>query len=308
MFIGGGLGDQVAGIFHLLTHGFFKALLFLAAGSVMHALANQTDVWRMGGLVRTMPITAITSFVGVLAISGFPFLSGFYSKEEILTAALDTPGGQPIWILGAFVAGLTAFYMTRWFVLVFLGEPRWKQIEPEVHPHESPATMTLPLVVLAVASAVGGLINAQGESGFLYGWLEHSVQLYRGHQSFIEHGIAEASVITLGLLGIALAFFAYTRRWNAPAPSTGLTGAAQRAFYVDTIYEWSVMRPGRAIAWASEAFDRRGIDGVVNGLARGTTGLATLGRRAQTGFVRSYALAVLVGAVDVTVLLLGLGR
>jgi NADH-quinone oxidoreductase subunit L len=308
MFIGVGLGDQVAGIFHLLTHGFFKALLFLAAGSVMHAVANETDVWRMGGLLRKMPITALTAGVGVLAISGFPFLSGFYSKEEILTAALDTPGAQPIWIVGAFVAGLTAFYMTRWFVLVFLGQPRWTQIEPAVHPHESPATMTLPLVVLAVASALGGLLNAQGEAGFLHGWLEHSVALYSGDQAFLEHGIAAASVITAGLLGIALAFFAYTRRWTAAAPATGLTGAAQQAFNVDTLYEWTVMRPGRAIAWAAEAFDRRGVDGLVNGLARGTTGLATIGRRAQTGFVRSYALAVLLGAVLVTVLLLGLGR
>src|SRR5690606_37377152 len=109
-----------------LTHGFFKALLFLAAGSVTHAVADDTDVWRMGGLRKAMPITFLTSLVGWLAIAGFPGLSGFWSKEEILVAALDTPGAQGIWIIGTIVAGLTAFYMPRWFVLIFLGRPRYR--------------------------------------------------------------------------------------------------------------------------------------------------------------------------------------
>ena len=307
MFIGVGVGDQVAAVFHLLTHGFFKALLFLAAGSVMHALANNTDVWKMGGLVREMPITAITSAVAVLAIAGFPFLSGFFSKEEILVAALDTPGAQGIWVIGFLVAGLTAFYMTRWYVLVFLGAPRWAHLEPALHPHESPLTMTLPLLVLAVASAAGGLINVNAETGWLHGWLAPSVQPFAGDQAFFEHGIAAALVIGAGLVGIALAAFLYYRRWTEPAPATGLSGAAQRAFAVDTFYEWTVMRPGRFVASVSESFDRRGIDGLVNGLARGTAGLAGLGRRVQTGFVRSYALAVLAGAVLITAMLFGSG-
>ena len=304
MFIGVGLGDQVAGVFHLLTHGFFKALLFLAAGSVMHALANNTDVWRMGGLTNRMPLTTFTSAVGVLAIAGFPFLSGFFSKEEILVAALDTPGAAPIWIIGAFVAGLTAFYMTRWFVLVFLGAPRWAQIQPALTPHESPLTMTVPLLLLAAASAAGGLINAQGEDGFLHEWLQPSIQMYRGEQAFLEHGLAAGIVIAVALIGIVLALFLYHRRWTEPAPTTGLTGAAQRAFAVDTFYEWTVMRPGRLLAGASEAFDRRVIDGAVNGMARGTGGLAGITRKLQTGFVRSYALAVLAGAVLISAMLL----
>ena len=307
MFIGVGLGDQVAGVFHLLTHGFFKALLFLAAGSVMHALANNTDVWAMGGLARKLPITTATAGIGVLAIAGFPFLSGFFSKEEILTAALDTPGAQPIWFIGAFVAGLTAFYMTRWFVLTFLGTARWAHIEPAVHPHESPITMTLPLVLLAVASAVGGLLNLPGDNGFLHQWLAPSVQPYAGDQGFLGHQVAQYSVIAAGLIGIALAAFLYHRKWSQPAPSTGLSGAAQRAFAVDTFYEWTVLRPGRMLANGSEAFDRRVVDGLVNGMGRGTTGLAGIGRRLQTGFVRSYALAVLAGAVVVTAMLLGTG-
>ena len=307
MFIGVGVGDQVAGVFHLLTHGFFKALLFLAAGSVMHALANTTDVWRMGGLVRKMPITALTSAIGVLAIAGFPFMSGFFSKEEILVAALDTPGAQPLWFIGAFVAGLTAFYMTRWYVLVFLGAPRWAHIQPPLNPHESPLTMSVPLLLLAAASAFGGAINLSAEDGFLHHFLAPSVQRYAGDQALFEHGIAAGSVVLLGLVGIVLGLWLYHRRWSEPAPATGLSGAAQRAFMVDTFYEWSVMRPGRFIANVSEAFDRRGIDGFVNGTARATTGLAGVGRKLQTGFVRSYALGVLAGAVLVTVMLLGAG-
>ncbi len=307
MFIGVGLGDQVAGVFHLLTHGFFKALLFLAAGSVMHALANNTDVWRMGGLTKRMPITTATSAVGVLAISGFPFLSGFFSKEEILAAALETPGAQPIWVIGALVTGLTAFYMTRWFVLTFLGINRWAHIEPEVHPHEAPWSMTVPLIVLAVASAAGGLINAQGEDGFLHHWLEPSVQPYAGNQAFLEHALAVGAVVAAGLIGIALAAFLYHRHWTQPAPSTGLTGAAQRAFGVDRFYEWTVMRPGRLLASASETFDRRVVDGIVNGVALGTSGVGSVTRRLQTGFVRSYALAVLLGAVVITAVLVGTG-
>ena len=307
MFIAVGLGDQIAGVFHLLTHGFFKALLFLAAGSVMHAVANNTDVWRMGGLVRRMPVTAITAGIGVLAIAGVPPLSGFWSKEEVLIAALDTPGAQPIWFIGALVAGLTAFYMTRWFVLVFLGTSRWAHIEPPLHPHESPPTMTVPLVLLAVASATGGLINWQGQDGFLHHWLAGSVQIYRGDQPFIEHGAAAIAVVAAGVIGIALAAFLYHRRWSEPAPTTGLSGWAQRAFAVDTFYEWSVMRPGRFLASAFEVFDRRVVDGAVNGVARSTSGLAGMTRRLQTGFVRSYALAVLAGAVLVTVMLFGSG-
>jgi len=242
----------------------------------------------------------------VLAISGVPFLSGFFSKEEILVSALDTPGAFPIWLIGGLAAGLTAFYMTRWFVLVFLGAPRWAQIEPALHPHESPVTMTLPLVVLAAASAFGGLLNPNPD-GPLHHWLEPSVLRFAGDEAFIDHTLAAGIIIAAGLLGIAFAAFAYTRRWTQPAPAIGLSGAAQRAFWVDTFYEWSVMRPGLFIARAFEAFDRRGIDGLVNSLGRGTTGLGSVTRRLQTGFVRSYALAVLVGAVLVTAMLLGTG-
>ena len=309
MFIGVGLGDQVAGIFHLLTHGFFKALLFLAAGSVMHAMANRTDVWGMGGLLRAMPITAITALVGVLAIAGVPPLSGFWSKEEVLAAAADTPGAQPIWLLGAIVAGLTAFYMARWFYLIFLGLPRWEaDADGSVpHPHESPPSMTLPLVVLAVLSALGGLLNINPETGFLHGWLEPSVLRYAGETPFLAEAMAIVLVVALSVVGLVVALLAYGRRWTRPAPSMGAAGAAQRAFYVDRFYETVVMVPGWLLAKGLATFDRLGIDGLVNGSGRATQRLASVTRRLQTGFVRSYVLAVLGGAVLVGAMFFGAG-
>ena len=315
MFVGVGLGDQVAGIFHLLTHGFFKALLFLAAGSVMHALADRTNIWHMGGLRKIMPVTFVTSVIGVLAIAGFPFTSGYFSKEEILAAAAHTPGAQAIWVIGTFVAGLTAFYMTRWLVLIFLGPERWHMAPPtmregahddhEIRPHESPLSMTLPLVLLAVASAVGGLINVNPESGWLHGWLAPSVTRFAGDTPFIADAAAQGAVIAAGLIGIALALFLYLRRWHEPAPASGLSGAAQQAFAVDRFYETVVARPGLALANASAWFDRTIVDGAVNGSAWTTSAVAGLTRRVQTGFVRSYALGVLAGAVVVVVLLVG---
>jgi NADH-quinone oxidoreductase subunit L len=309
MVVGVGLGDQVAGVFHLLTHGFFKALLFLAAGSVMHALADRTDVWAMGGLRKVMPITFATSAVAWLAISGFPFLSGFYSKEEILAAALDTPGAQGIWVLGTIVAGLTAFYMSRWFFLIFLRARRWG---PGMHPHESPLSMTLPLVVLAIASAFGGLLNLNPETGFLHGWLEPSVERYAGETPFLAETTAQIIVIVVALAGIALAMFRYLRvdvdlravGAQAHAPQ-GPAKLAARRFFVDEIYDTAVAAPGRWLANAFAAVDRYGVDGLVNGSARATAGLASTGRRVQTGFVRSYALAVLLGTVLVIALFLG---
>jgi NADH-quinone oxidoreductase subunit L len=301
MFVGVGIGDHTAAVFHLLTHGFFKALLFLAAGSVMHALLDQTDVWKMGGLWRKMPITALTSAIAVLAISGVPPLSGFFSKEEILAAAADSPGGAPIWVIGIITAGLTAFYMGRWFVLIFLGKPRYRRALPDAHPHESPISMTLPLVLLAVASAAGGLINIDPRTGFLHGWLEPSVAAFTPTVEFLPHATMLVVAVAVGLLGIAFAAFRYLFRGyepgRAPEEIPGFYRLAYSKFYVDEAYRFAIVRPGRALADGFAWFDLRVIDGAVNGTAGATTGLAGLGRRLQTGAVRSYALAVLVGTV-----------
>ena len=318
MFVGVGLGAQVAGVFHLLTHGFFKALLFLAAGSVMHAMADETDAWKMGGLRALMPITFGTSLIGWLAISGVPPFSGFFSKEEILVAALDTPGAQGIWVIGTIVAGLTAFYMSRWFFLIFLGPKRYETALPDVHPHESPPSMTVPLVVLAAGSALGGLLNVtpasllrfwDPETAFLSSFLAPSVAPYYGETPFLPHVPAVAIVTLVALAGIGAAWALYLREGvDHAAIRERLGGFYQLAygkFYVDELYEASIERPGRVLASGFATFDRVVIDGAVDGLGRGTRGLATVGRRLQNGFVRSYALAVVAGTVLVAVIFLG---
>ncbi|MDP8970830.1 MAG: NADH-quinone oxidoreductase subunit L [Actinomycetota bacterium] len=305
MFIGVGVGNYTAGIFHLLTHGFFKALLFLCAGSVMHALAEETDIRRMGGLWRPMPLTAGTAAVAWLAISGVPWLSGFYSKEEILQSA-TTWDSLGIWTIGIVTAILTAFYMSRWFFLIFLGPARWPD---GADPHESPPSMALPMVALAVGSALGGWINIDPKKGFLHGWLEHSVVLFVPGHELIPPSTGKLAAIVASLLGIAVAFAMYLRPGvDVPAlreRAGGLYGVLLNRFYVDELYQSTIALPGRLMAEGLATFDDRGIDGAVNGVARFTAGLATAGRRLQTGFVRSYALAVLAGAVLLTVLLVG---
>ena len=318
MFIGVGVGAQVAGVFHLLTHGFFKALLFLAAGSVMHALANETDVWKMGGLWRIMPLTFATSLVGWLAIAGVPPLSGWFSKEEILVAALDTPGAQGIYLIGVLVAGLTAFYMSRWFFLVFLGPRRHARALPDVHPHESPSSMTLPLVLLAAAAAVGGLLNAtplsllrfwDPETSFLSAFLAPSIVPFYGDAPFLPHTVGAFLVLGVAVAGIILAWRLYLREGvDHAALRSRLGGFYQLSydkFYVDEAYAKVFVGGGGTLARASAWFDTHIIDGAVNGLARATAAGASWGRRLQTGFVRSYALAVVAGTVLVAAIFLG---
>ena len=301
MFIGVGLGDYTAAVFHLLTHGFFKALLFLCAGAVMHALADETDVRRMGGLLPRMPITASTALIGTAAIAGLPYLSGFYSKEEILTSAASTQGAQGIWLLAVLTAGLTAFYMTRWFVLIFLGQPRWPA---GAHPHEAPLSMTLPLVLLAAGSLLGGLINLDPETGFLRGWLSRSVVAFEPGVAFLDEVMLVGGAILAAILGAAIGFLLYRRIDIATVGvGGGLRKAARDRFYVDEFYERVVAAPGQLLAVGFSAFDREVVDGAVNGIARLTGGIASAGRRVQTGFVRSYALAVLSGAVLIGILL-----
>ncbi|WP_370327343.1 NADH-quinone oxidoreductase subunit L [Euzebya sp.] len=300
MFIGVGVGDHTAGIFHLLTHGFFKALLFLAAGSVMHAMADETDIRLMGGLARKLPITAITSFVAVLAIAGFPFLSGYFSKEEILASAAETAGGELIWILGIGVAALTAFYMTRWFMLIFLGDRRWPD---GVHPHESPLSMTLPLGVLAVLSAVGGVINLSPEDGWLHGWLAGTVAPFEHVETWIPVGLHVPAALAAFAVGVVGAFFMYRAvDMGTVGTGAGLVGIARRKFYVDEAYELVTVRSGGALARGFARADRGGIDGLVNGAAGLTRGVAGLLRRTQTGYVRSYALGILAGTAFLGVL------
>jgi NADH-quinone oxidoreductase subunit L len=299
MFLAVGLGPvgYAAGIAHLLAHGFFKAGLFLGAGSVMHAMDDQVDMRRYGGLAKKLPVTFVTFGLGYLALIGFPLLSGYWTKDAIIEAAFDK-GGTSGWLLGGVAvlgAGLTAFYMTRLMLLTFFGRARW---EDGVHPHESPPVMTAPMVVLAVGSVFAGFLIVQAFP--LSDWLEPVF----GTPEEGEHVVAPLTVglalFVVMVLGAVAAWVFVGRRevpTTAPARVSPVVTAARRALYADTVNESLFMRPGmwltRALVWV----DNRGVDGVVNGTAAALGGSSSRLGRVQTGFVRSYALGMLGGAV-----------
>lgn len=316
MFIGVGTGGFAEGIFHLVTHAFFKGLLFLAAGSVMHALANTESIWRMGGLRKIMPITFWTSAVAWLAISGIPPFAGFFSKDQILTTAYEH-GFTGIWVVGVITAVLTAFYMTRWFLLVFMGEARFKEgatvLDPhhgetQLHPHESPSTMTTPLIVLAVLSAVGGLVLNAVHHGPFYNWLQPVTGSVEG-LAFAEPGaLTEPALIGISIVaavvGIAIGWGLYgpQRDLSTGSLAEPLRGPVaelmERKFFVDEAYSAIFVGAGGWIANTAAWFDRTVIDGVVNGMAGASVGIGQVTRRSQTGRTRSY-LGVVVGSVVV---------
>ncbi len=299
MFLAVGLGPvgYVAGLAHLLAHGFFKAGLFLGAGSVMHAMNDQVDMRRFGGLWRKLPVTFATFGLGYLALIGFPLLSGYFTKDAIIEATFDRDDwlGYAFGGIAVLAAGLTAFYMTRLMLMTFFGRARW---EEGVHPHESPPVMTVPMVVLAVGSVFSGALLV---SIFpLSDWLEPVF----GEPEEAEHVIAPLTIgITLTvvmLLGVLAAWLFVGRREvpvEAPVRVSPVTRAARHALYADTINESLFMRPGQWLTRALVWVDNRGVDGAVNGLAAGLGGSSSRLGRTQTGFVRTYALGMLGGAV-----------
>ncbi|MGY1595174.1 NADH-quinone oxidoreductase subunit L [Geodermatophilus sp. SYSU D00708] len=301
MFLAVGLGPvgYVAGLAHLFTHGFFKAGLFLGAGSVMHAMNDSVDMRRFGGLASRMRTTFITFGLGYLALIGFPFLSGFYTKDAIIEAAFDRGDGWG-YLLGTvaiLAAGLTAFYMTRLMLMTFFGRPRW---EEGVHPHEAPPVMTVPMVVLAVGSVVAGFLLVVAFP------LEEWFAPVFGEPEVAEHVVAPLLVsvfVTLAmLLGVGAAWLFVGRREvpvTAPARVALPVRAARHALYADTVNESLFMRPGQWLTRALVFVDNRGVDGAVNGLAATLGGSSSRLGRTQTGFVRSYALSMLGGAVVV---------
>jgi len=298
MFLGVGLGPgaYAIGIFHLLTHGFFKALMFMGAGSVMHGLHDETDMRRMGGLRTAMPVTYGTFVAGWLAIIGmFPF-AGFWSKDQILESAF-VKGDYLLWGLGLLGAGITAFYMTRLMAMTFWGPSR---VDKDVHPHESPSVMTTPLVILAGASLLGGVLMNATREGRLTRWLEPVF----GHTEHPHSDVAPIvlTIITLVavLIGAYVAKVMYLDRpveRTAPAVVGGPVLWARKKLYFDTVYESVLMRPGQYLARALVFFDGRGIDGLVNGSAALVGGTSGRLRRLQTGYVRSYALGIAGGAL-----------
>ncbi|MQY22096.1 NADH-quinone oxidoreductase subunit L [Nocardia sp. RB20] len=305
MILAAGLGPAgyAVAIMHLLTHGFFKAGLFLGAGSVMHAMNEETDMRRYGGLRVLMPITFVTFGLGYLAIIGVPPFAGFFSKDHIIEAAFGYGGasGVTLGVAALLGAGITAFYMTRVMLLTFFGERRWR---PDTHPHESPASMTGPMIVLALGSVFSGGVFVFGSS--LQNWLEPVV----GHKHS-EGGMPSWVITVLALLvvaaGVAVAYRQYGQRpvpETAPAEVTALTVAARRDLYGDALNEAAFMRPGARLTRSLVFLDTRGIDGLVNSTATVIDAVSTRIRRVQTGFVRSYALSMFAGAALVVVALL----
>jgi NADH-quinone oxidoreductase subunit L len=297
MMLAAGLGPvgYAFAIFHLLTHGFFKAGMFLGAGSVMHGMNDQVDMRRFGGLSTVMKITWATFALGWLAIIGFPGLSGFWSKDKVIEAAFVGEGWRP-WVFGGAAligAGITAFYMTRLFAMTFHGKRRWTD---DVHPHESPPVMTVPLVVLAAGSALLGV--ALGPTGAIQHWLEPVVGEHGDEHPVIAVPVLTTLTILLVLAGAGLAWLTYARRSVATlAPrGTWMTRAARQDLYQDTVNESVFMRPGQYLTRSLVYLDNRWIDGAVNGLAALIGGTSGRARRWQTGFVRSYALSMFIGA------------
>jgi NADH-quinone oxidoreductase subunit L len=303
MFLAVGLGGAAyaLGIIHLLAHGFFKAGLFLGAGSVMHGMNDQTDIRRFGGLRKYMPITWATTGLGFLAIIGIPPLSGFFSKDPIIESAFNHDGWLG-WVLGGAAllgAGLTAFYMTRLFVLTFHGPKRWT--EDVEHPHESPPVMTIPLILLAVGSvAAGGLMATSVKDWLTPVFGEH-------HESATHIGALPATILTIvvTLAGAGLGWALFSKGTAlAEQPAGQVVTAARNNLYADTFNEAVFEMPGKYLTRALVYLDNRGVDGLVNGLAATIGGGSGRLRRIQTGFVRSYALSILGGALLVVAAML----
>ncbi|MCI3948674.1 MAG: nuoL [Acidimicrobiales bacterium] len=322
MFLAIGVGAYVAAIFHMVTHAFFKALLFLGAGSVIHGVHEEQDMRRMGALRVLMPITAATFIVGWLAIAGIPPFAGFWSKDEILVSAWQD--NKLLWAVGAVTAVLTAYYMSRQVFLVFFGEPRWREAdekspeealatpehEPaaaaaasgdegghhEGDPHESPWLMLTPLVVLAFLSVVGGALNLPGVLTLEH-WLEpvlegsiHELEV----AGWLQVTLAVTSTVgaVLGILAAREVYLRHRVRAERLEPEV-----LQHAWYVDDGLSAAVDGPVEAAAEGTAAFDRRGIDGVVNGVGTLVRAGGSRLRAVQTGYVRNYALGMAAGAV-----------
>jgi NADH-quinone oxidoreductase subunit L len=304
MFIGCGVGAYAAGLFHLVTHAFFKSLLFLAAGSVIHALGGEQDMRRMGGLRKRLPVTYPVFLVGALAISGVPFLSGFFSKDAILTSAF-AGGHYVLYGLGLAGAVMTAFYMFRLIFMTFFGPER----SPETagrHIHESPPTMTVPLVILAVFSALAGFAGlpaALGERADLFGRFVEGVFGRRiAHLPRSTDAVLVLAAMASALLGIGLAFYLYRRSPEVPQRLAGrfpgLYRLLGRKYYVDEGYDAVVIRPLlRCSAWVYEHFDLKVVDGTLNGTAAAARSAGRGLNILQSGLLRDYALAFLMAAI-----------
>jgi NADH-quinone oxidoreductase subunit L len=328
MFLGCGVGAYAAGIFHLMTHAFFKGLLFLAAGSVIHAMGGEQNMMKMGGLRKHIPVTYWTMLIATLAIAGIPGFAGFFSKDEILEAAQAGPDANMVlWLLGVVGAGLTSFYMFRLVFLTFFGKPRFD--EHKVHVHESPKNMTVPLMILAFLSIFGGwfaLPKLMGGVDYFDSFLKPVFSAYAPVADPAVVTPAESTVspavelvhsltgwpVIVGILGLLVAWWLYIKKPEMPkrlaARAHGLYALVFNKYFVDEIYAALIVRP---LLWISthvfwHVVDEGAIDGVVNGAARVARASGGEVRQLQSGNARSYAAWMVIGAVGFAVLLLGL--
>jgi NADH-quinone oxidoreductase subunit L len=299
-----GLAGPTPAMFHLTTHAFFKALLFLGAGSVIHALHEEQDIWKMGGLCKKMGITFWTFLIGTLALSGVPPFSGFYSKDSILAQALEQKN-YPLFALGVFVAMLTTFYMFRLFYVAFLGKAKTEAAE---HAHESPAVMSWPLLVLAVFAVIGGIIGASETYAAQFGEAEHTSIAQRIVEPFTHSPVAA----TIGILAVIVGFFAartlYRNATNDPLPAKlgGFATAMKNRFYFDEIYEATFIRAHDFIAAVMDWIDRWLVDWACIGLVRGGTDFTGRALRlVQTGNLQTYAFLFVLGVAVVLWFALG---
>ncbi|MEU2259394.1 NADH-quinone oxidoreductase subunit L [Streptomyces sp. NPDC019645] len=300
MILAAGLGPigYAFAIMHLVTHGFFKAGLFLGAGSVMHGMNDEVDMRKYGGLRKYMPITFVTFGLGYLAIIGFPGLSGFFSKDKIIEAAF-AKGGTEGWILGGAAllgAAITAFYMTRVMLMTFFGEKRWQPDDKGElpHPHESPRTMTIPMIVLAFGSVFAGGLFSWHES--FVKWLEPVTSFEHGHSPLSAATVTTATVAVM-VLGVALAYLQYGRRPVPVTPPRGslLTRAARRDLLQDDFNHVVLVRGGEHLTRSLVYVDHSLVDGVVNGTAASFGGLSGRLRKLQNGYARTYAVTMFGG-------------
>jgi NADH-quinone oxidoreductase subunit L len=303
MILGAGLGPAgyAFAIMHLLTHGFFKAGMFLGAGSVMHGMNDEVNMRRYGALRKFMPITFITFGLGYLAIIGVPPFAGFYSKDMLIETALNAGGVKGILLGGTALlgAGITAFYMTRVMILTFTSPKRW---DDNQHPHESPILMWLPMAILAIGSVTSGFLLSRGDA--LKHWLEPLFEAHGEHSELLPPIVVSGLALLMVAIGVAFAIFKYQlSEVDAVAPEnvTEFTQIARRDLLQDEINEALFMRPGQAITSALVKFDQGVIDGAVRGIGQLALGSGSTLRKTQTGFVRSYALLILIGAATLIV-------
>ena len=315
MFLALGVGAFSAAIFHLFTHAFFKACLFLGAGSVIHALDGEQDMRNMGGLRAYLPTTYWTYLVATLAISGVPLTAGFFSKDLILWQAYASPhGSTELWLVGWITAGMTAFYMFRQLFMVFHGEFRGNE-HAKAHLHESPPVMTLPLVVLAVGSIFAGWL---GTPDYLWGnrWDQWLQPIFGGAHEAAHGALAEEIdlmllTLAIGGLGFVLAFIAYGRKSKLPDQIASLAGGALyrvllNNYYIDGLYDFFIVRPFTTFSrWCAQFFDPAVIDGFVNAVAKGVRGFSLIWREVQTGNIQHYLAGFLAATLALLVYFLG---